>query len=160
MCLWPDQVSSEHTELLGAVPCVSKQVLSSGLSCILGKGHSLCFTDSKPQVGTIIRTWRSFATEWLVSPSNDLYSCSFLIWSHVQPLIRFPQASPLPPRLRHTSPRHCSKLRPNVGSEHCTGRPSLASNLLQSLFLLRSPTGFRWEEAKGLTSVKHCSQVK
>ena len=74
------------------------------------------------KVETKIGTWRSFATEWLVSPSNDLYSCSFLIWSHVQPLIRFLLACLLPPRLQPTSPLPGSKLRPSVGS-HSTALP-------------------------------------
>lgn len=126
-------------------PLVSAASWASGI---------LCASQTANKVGTKIRTWRSFATEWLVSPSNDLYSCSFLIWSHVQPLIRFPQASPLPPRLRHTSPLHCSKLRPNVGSQSTALAGPAWPPTFCSLFLLRSPIVFRWEEVKGFDKCK------
>lgn len=117
----------------------------------------LCASQTANQVGTIIGTWRPFATERLVSPGNDRYSCSLLIRSHVQPLIRFPQAWPPPPRLRHASPRRCSTLRPSVGSRSTAlagpaWPPTLCcpfsfSGALQSIV-------FRWDEIKGFDKCK------
>lgn len=117
----------------------------------------LCASQTANQVGTITGTWRPFATEGLVSPGNDPYSCSLLIRSHVQPLIRFPQAWPGPPRLRHTSPRRCSTLRPSVGSRSAALAgpawpptsccPFSCSGALQS-------TVFRWDEMKGFDKCK------
>lgn len=114
----------------------------------------LCASQTANTVGTRTGTWRPSATEWLVSPSNDLPSCSSLIRSHVQPLIRFPQASPLPPRLRHTSPRHCSTPRPSVGSRSTAlagpawPEPSAVPSPSREPYRLQA-TGFRWDEIKG-----------
>lgn len=136
------QVSSEYIELVESTALcpMSLNKLNSLVSAASWASDILCASRTV-KVGTKIETWRSFATEWLVSPSNDLHSCSFLIWSHVQLLIRFPLASLLP-RLQHTSPL---QTKAQFGlAEHYTSSLSLASNLLQFLFLLRS-LFFRWD---------------
>ena len=95
---WPEQC------------CVSQQVHFSGLSCILGKWHSVGFTDSGPSGGKnrdleiLCHRMACFSQEWSVSTVVSFCSgvtCSprlGFFWPHSGQACSIPQHAPAPVR--------------------------------------------------------------